>query len=67
MVRHILADGREVGSIEGMVIPSTGKTAAVYRIVANLATAGNKILKEERGNAEKKPYGTRHCAKAETP
>ena len=35
MVRHILADGREVDSIEGMVVPTTGPTAVVYRIVAD--------------------------------
>lgn len=33
-VRHILADGREVDSIEGFVIPPTGQTAVVYRIAA---------------------------------
>lgn len=34
MVRHILADGREVKSIEGFVVPASGPTAAVYRIVS---------------------------------
>ena len=37
MIRHILADGREVQSIEGLVVPNTGATAAVYRIVAEFA------------------------------
>lgn len=37
MVRHILADGREVKSIEGLVVPNTGATAAVYRIVTEFA------------------------------
>lgn len=36
MVRHILADGREVSSIEGFVIPKTGRTEVVYKIVANI-------------------------------
>lgn len=34
MVKHVLADGRELDSIEGFVIPHTGATAAAYRIVA---------------------------------
>lgn len=37
MIRHILADGREVESIEGFVIPITGATAAVYNMVADFA------------------------------
>lgn len=34
MVKHVLADGRELDSIEGFVVPHTGATAAAYRIVA---------------------------------
>ena len=34
MITHILSDGREVDSIEGFVIPPTGATEAVYRIIA---------------------------------
>lgn len=34
MVRHVLADGTELTSIEGRVIPPTGRTEAVYRLVA---------------------------------
>ena len=37
MVRHILADGREVKSIEGLVVPNSGAAAAVYRIVTEFA------------------------------
>ena len=37
MVKHILADGREVDSIEGFVIPTTGQVAAVYHIVAEFS------------------------------
>ncbi len=33
MVRHFLADGREVESIKGFVVPATGATEAVYRII----------------------------------
>lgn len=32
-IRHFLADGQEVDSIEGRVIPNAGQTAAVYRIM----------------------------------
>lgn len=49
MVRHILADGREVESIEGFVIPPTGATAAVYRIVADIMRR-----KESQENTEVK-------------
>ena len=34
MVRHILADGTAVRSIEGRVIQPTGKGEAVYRLAA---------------------------------
>jgi len=33
MVKHILADGREVESIKGFVVPATGATEPVYRIL----------------------------------
>ncbi len=34
MIRHILANDKEVKSIEGMVIPAVGATASVYQIAA---------------------------------
>lgn len=34
MIKHVLADGTELTSIEGRVIPPTGKTEAVYRLIA---------------------------------
>ena len=37
MIIHILSDGREVESIEGYVIPTTGPTEAVYKILADHA------------------------------
>lgn len=37
MVKHVLADGREVESVEGILIPPSGPTAAVYRIIAEFA------------------------------
>lgn len=36
-VIHILADGQQVENIEGMIIPNTGATTAVYRIIADFA------------------------------
>lgn len=45
-VIHILADGREVESIEGMIIPNTGATAAVYRIIADFARNHPEIYKQ---------------------
>ena len=37
MIKHVLADGRVVDSVEGFLIPPTGPTAAVYRIIADFA------------------------------
>ena len=37
MVKHVLSDGREVESVEGILIPPSGPTAAVYRIIAEFA------------------------------
>lgn len=34
MIKHVLADGTELKSIEGRTIPPTGKTEAVYRLIA---------------------------------
>ena len=52
MVRHILADGREVKSVEGLVVPNTGKVAAVYHIVAEYAKNHPEVRnKEETKNA----------------
>lgn len=36
MIKHILADGTELKSIEGRIISPTGNMAAVYRLVAEL-------------------------------
>lgn len=36
MIKHVLADGTELKSIEGRMIPPTGKTEAVYRLIAEL-------------------------------
>lgn len=47
MVKHILADGREVDSIEGFVIPPTGATEVVYRIVIEHCRKRSKANKKE--------------------
>lgn len=39
MIKHILADGTELKSIEGRTIPPTGKTEAVYRLIADFLTS----------------------------
>lgn len=36
-VKHFLADGRMVDSIEGYVVPCTGPTAVVYSILYDFA------------------------------
>ena len=53
MIRHILADGREVASIEGLVVPNAGATAAVYRIVTEFAKNREiSKLKDKGGSKE---------------
>lgn len=53
-IRHILADGTEVESIEGRVIPPTGATEAVYRLVAEFLTRSitlqNRPIKQPMKN-----------------
>lgn len=53
MIRHILADGREVKNVEGLVVPHTGATATVYHIVAEHARNHPGVIrnKEETKNA----------------
>jgi hypothetical protein len=34
-ITHVMADGRVLDSIEGYVIPCSGHTAVVYRILAD--------------------------------
>lgn len=51
MVRHILADGTELKSIEGRTIPPTGKTEAVYRLVAELLISPAAGRTEEKQKA----------------
>ena len=48
MIRHFLADGREVESIEGIVIPTTGVTEAVYRIVADHQKNPKKTIQKNK-------------------
>lgn len=51
MIKHILSDGRELESVEGFVIPSTGPTAAVYRIAVDFARNHQQAAHEEVENA----------------
>lgn len=48
MIKHILADGTELKSIEGRIIPPTGKTEAVYRLIADFLTSRNPSTAEKR-------------------
>lgn len=49
MVRHFLADGREVESVEGLVIPPTGPTAVVYRIAAEFIQNHPETIQKREG------------------
>ena len=48
MIKHILADGTEIKSIEGLTIPPIGKTEAVYRLVAELIANSKPSAAAER-------------------
>lgn len=48
MIKHILADGTELKSIEGRTIPPTGKTEAVYRLIAELIANSKHSTETER-------------------
>lgn len=52
MVKHFLADGREVRSIAGKVIPTKGPTEAVYRIVLEHAQKKSKKAEGSKNNVE---------------
>lgn len=51
MIRHVLANGKEVKSIEGMVVPANGATASVYQIAAEFAK--NQIQAVHKKEEEK--------------
>jgi len=51
VVRHFLADGTQVDSIDGRVIPATGPTAGVYRVIARVALREAARLAAERAKA----------------
>ncbi len=50
-IKHVLADGRKIDSIDGFVIPETGPTAAVYRIAADFARKHKQTAPKEVKNA----------------
>lgn len=65
MIRHVLADGRKVESIKGMVVPPAGKTVAVYNIVAEITArrkAGEDSLKGEKQLCESNRFTTHTAA-----
>lgn len=49
MIRHVLANGKEVKSIEGMVVPANGATASVYQIAAEFAKNQIQAVHKKRG------------------
>lgn len=50
-VHHILADGREVDSIEGHVVPDSGETAAVYRLIEDFIQNKSPKKSSDKGHA----------------
>lgn len=53
MIKHILADGTELKSIEGRTIPPTGKTEAVYRLIAEFLISSRPIRTAEGSRGQK--------------
>ena len=51
MIKHILADGTQLKSIEGRIIPPTGKTEAVYRLIAEQIINRSKPAAKQRSRA----------------
>ncbi len=47
-VKHVLADGRRLDSIEGFVLPNSGATAAVYRIAEELVLKQGGVYDNRR-------------------
>ena len=44
-ITHVMADGRVLDSIEGYVIPCSGHTAVVYRILADCLKRNSEEMK----------------------
>ena len=59
MIKHVLADGRTLDSIEGFRLPYTDATAAAYRLIAGLLEGGGQI--------ERKTMETRYEAARTAP
>lgn len=53
LIKHILADGTELKSIEGRTIPSTGKTETVYRLIAEF------LISSRPGRAAQEPKASK--------
>lgn len=54
MIKHVLSDGREVDSVDGLVIPAYKSAAsAVYQIVAEFARKQTEAIRsKEESNAD---------------
>ena len=51
MIKHILADGTEIKSIKGRIIPPAGKTAVVYRLIAEQIASRSKPAAKQQNRA----------------
>lgn len=57
MIKHVLADGRILDSIEGFRLPYTDTTATAYRLLAGFLEGG--------GGVDRRTEKTRHTAPQE--
>jgi hypothetical protein len=54
MIKHVMADGRQVDNVDGFLIPTSGNHIAVYRIIQkiymeSIEATGDTII-TSRGN-----------------
>lgn len=61
MIKHILADGTELKSIEGLVIPPTGKTEAVYRLIAGFSVNARLSAQQQKVHRQVEPGGAKEA------
>lgn len=57
MVKHVLADGRRLESIDGYVIPSIGRSEVVYRIIKRVHAESEQQEIENRNANRTMPAG----------
>lgn len=48
MIKHVLADGRILDSIEGFRFPYTAATETAYRLLAELLEGGGRIDRDAK-------------------